>query len=76
MPNSSESPAPVCARCPPSRATSEGRITLSDDRLIVSSGERREERRVTSAEEYRALLLDRFGIDLPDEPCLDRLGKG
>jgi N-hydroxyarylamine O-acetyltransferase len=46
-----------------SRATPEGRITLSDMRLIVTSknGER-EERTLTSEEEYAEALRDQFGI--------------
>jgi N-hydroxyarylamine O-acetyltransferase len=46
-----------------SRATPEGRITLSDMRLIVTSGNgERQERTLTSEEEYAEILRDEFGI--------------
>lgn len=45
-------------------ATADGRITLSNGRLITTVGERFEEREVTAEEDYRALLQDHFGIDL------------
>jgi N-hydroxyarylamine O-acetyltransferase len=41
-----------------------GRITLSNDRLIMTAGGRREEREVAGGEEYRALLNTYFGIEL------------
>jgi N-hydroxyarylamine O-acetyltransferase len=44
-----------------SLATENGRITLSDLRLITTSGEQRDERTVSS-EEYTRLLRDQFGI--------------
>jgi N-hydroxyarylamine O-acetyltransferase len=47
-----------------SLATAGGRITLSNDRLITTTAGGREERVVTGDEEYRALLKDRFGMDL------------
>jgi len=56
-----------------SLATPDGRITLSNGRLITTAGGRREEREVTSEEEYRALLLSRFGIDLGEGARVDRL---
>jgi N-hydroxyarylamine O-acetyltransferase len=46
-----------------SRATTNGRITLSNDRLITTTGDRREERLVAGDEEYRTLLKEWFGID-------------
>jgi N-hydroxyarylamine O-acetyltransferase len=48
-----------------SRATGEGRITLSGMRLITTSksGER-EERILTSEDEYAAVLCDQFGITM------------
>ena len=45
-------------------ATPDGRITLSNGRLITTVGEQFEERKVTAEEDYRALLQDHFGIDL------------
>jgi N-hydroxyarylamine O-acetyltransferase len=45
-----------------SRATETGRITLSDMRLIETSGGQREERTLDNQHEYDAILRDRFGI--------------
>lgn len=46
-----------------SRATEEGRITLSDMRFITASKSAgRRERTLTSEEEYAAILRDQFGI--------------
>jgi hypothetical protein len=39
----------------------------------VTTGGRREEREVATEEEYRTLLTTRFGIDLGEEPRVDRL---
>jgi N-hydroxyarylamine O-acetyltransferase len=47
-----------------SMATPDGRITLSGRRFIATMGGRREERDVPDDQEYRALLMSRFGIDL------------
>jgi N-hydroxyarylamine O-acetyltransferase len=51
-----------------SRATKDGRITLSDVRLIKTTrsgaGEIRDERTIGSEEEYAAVLRDQFGIVL------------
>lgn len=47
-----------------SRATPEGRITLSDRRLIVTQGTRRTERTLTSEDDVTAVLVRDFGIDL------------
>jgi arylamine N-acetyltransferase len=46
-----------------SRLTSDGRVTLTDDRLIVTGagGERREEL-VTDPDEWRRLAAETFGI--------------
>ncbi len=46
-----------------SRATPEGRTSLSGSRLIVTRGQMREERTLTDAERTAA-LIDTFGIDL------------
>lgn len=45
-----------------SRATEDGRITLSDMRFITTSGRLRNERTLTSQEEYDRILRERFGI--------------
>lgn len=48
-----------------SRATEEGRITLSDMRLITTSKNGgREERTLTSQEEYSGILREHFGIEM------------
>ena len=45
-----------------SRATEDGRITLSDMRLITTSGSQRSERTLASKEEYDQVLRDQFGV--------------
>lgn len=50
-----------------SLATLDGRVTLSNHRLIVTTAAGREERQVTSEGEYRELLGSIFGIDLGEE---------
>ena len=47
-----------------SRATPNGRITLSDMRLIVTTNGDRQERLLVSEEEYAAVLREDFGIVL------------
>ena len=47
-----------------SLARPEGRITLSNNQLVMTAGGRREEREVSGEEEHRILLKTRFGIDL------------
>lgn len=56
-----------------SRATEGGRITLSNGRLIITSGKRREERIIETEEEYRRILMTHFGIDLGEDARVDRL---
>ena len=56
-----------------SLATPNGRITLSNGRLIVTAGGRREETKLASEGEYRALLKTRFGIALEEAARIDRL---
>lgn len=56
-----------------SLATADGRITLSNNRLIMTTAGRREEREVASEEEYRALLKTHFGIYLGEAMRVDRL---
>ena len=48
-----------------SRATSEGRITLSDLKLIESCDGRREERELGGEDQWRETLREVFGIVLP-----------
>ena len=67
-PESSFTKKSVC-----SLATEDGRITLSNGRLIITAGGTREERDVASVEEYRALLMERFGVALGDEAIVGRL---
>jgi len=45
-----------------SRATEDGRITLSDMRLITTSRSQRSERTLASKEEYDRVLREQFGI--------------
>jgi N-hydroxyarylamine O-acetyltransferase len=47
-----------------SRATPDGRITLADGKLIVTRHDTREERVVSSEEEWDQLLREQFGITL------------
>ena len=47
-----------------SRATPEGRISLEDGSLIITTHGQREERRVPDREEYQALLKEHFGVVL------------
>jgi N-hydroxyarylamine O-acetyltransferase len=49
-----------------SRATANGRITLSDMRFITTSGDLRDERTLTNQEEFNTLLRDQFGIVMSD----------
>jgi N-hydroxyarylamine O-acetyltransferase len=44
--------------------TADGRITLSDLKLISTTGAHREERVLRDEEEWRAVLLERFGVRL------------
>jgi N-hydroxyarylamine O-acetyltransferase len=45
-----------------SRATAEGRVTVSEMKLIVTCNGQREERRLNSAEEWMSTLQEQFGI--------------
>ena len=49
-----------------SRATRDGRISISSGRLIITRGSTREEQPLTSAEELRGCLDELFGLQLPD----------
>ena len=48
-----------------SRATPEGRITLSEMKLITTNGERQEERSLKSEAEWQAALADHFDVQVP-----------
>jgi N-hydroxyarylamine O-acetyltransferase len=48
-----------------SLATPEGRVTLSDRRLIVTKGRERHERELAGEREYAEALRESFGIDSP-----------
>jgi N-hydroxyarylamine O-acetyltransferase len=50
-----------------SRATSEGRITISDMKLIITSNGSRKERMLVSEVEYQRLLKDYFGVVLREK---------
>lgn len=47
-----------------SRATPDGRVSLEDGRLILTSNGLREERPIAGSEEYHALLKEHFGVVL------------
>jgi N-hydroxyarylamine O-acetyltransferase len=47
-----------------SRATPDGRVTLSEMLLIINRNGERQERVLTDEEEYAAILRERFGIVL------------
>jgi len=49
-----------------SRATPQGRITLSEMRLIQTVNGKRSERMLGSEEQYAQALVEYFGIDLPN----------
>jgi N-hydroxyarylamine O-acetyltransferase len=49
-----------------SRATPEGRVTLSEMRLITTRNGERQERALANEEEYAAMLRELFGITLND----------
>jgi N-hydroxyarylamine O-acetyltransferase len=47
-----------------SRATTDGRVTLSEMRLIITRNGERQERLLTNEEEYAAMLREHFGVVL------------
>ncbi|HVF27271.1 MAG TPA: arylamine N-acetyltransferase, partial [Pyrinomonadaceae bacterium] len=47
-----------------SRATPEGRVTLSEMRLITTTNSERQERVLANEEEYAALLREHFDITI------------
>ena len=67
-PDSSFTQKSVC-----SRATPDGRVTLSNGRLIITADGRRTEQAVASVAEYRALLQSHFGFDIEAEAPVERL---
>lgn len=52
--------------------TPDGRVTLRDDRLIVTAGDDKHEEPVAGAGEWRRLAAERFGIDLDRESVSSR----
>lgn len=48
-----------------SKLTEDGRVTISEMKLITTRGEDREERELSGRDEYDSLLLERFGIRSP-----------
>lgn len=53
---------PMCTRL-----TTEGRVTLTDKKLIETRGNKRVERRLTTEREFNELLKRRFAIDLDNQ---------
>jgi len=49
-----------------SLATPEGRVTLSDEKLIETRGSTRQEKLLSGDQEWRAKLRERFGVVLPE----------
>jgi len=49
-----------------SRATPDGRVTLSEMRLIITRNGERQERALANEDEYAAMLRERFGVVLND----------
>ena len=56
-----------------SKATPDGRITVANRRLIITGGDRREERVLGTDDEVRRCLHDHFGIEFDDTADLSRL---
>ena len=56
-----------------SKATPDGRVTLTNMRLIVTRGGNREESVLTTAAEVRGCLKDHFGIEFPESADLTKL---
>jgi N-hydroxyarylamine O-acetyltransferase len=56
-----------------SRATAEGRITLANRRLIITAGDRREERVLRADHELGECLRDHFGMEFEDSIDWSRL---
>ena len=56
-----------------SKATPEGRVTLSNRRLIVTRGGTREETILATDSEVRCCLREQFGIELPESADLSLL---
>ena len=53
-----------------SRLTENGRVSLDNDRLIVTTNSQREETPITNDEEYQRHLKDHFNISLPGEEIM------
>jgi N-hydroxyarylamine O-acetyltransferase len=62
-----------CRRTICTRATTPGRVTLANNRLIETTRGRREEREIHSPDEYREVLRARFDIVLDERSDMRRL---
>jgi N-hydroxyarylamine O-acetyltransferase len=60
-PDSSFTQRRICTRTTP-----DGRVTLSDLRLIITAGDERQERQLRDEAEYRSMLREHFGIALAE----------
>ena len=56
-----------------SKATPDGRITLTNMRLIVTRGGTREESVLTTEAEVRRCLRDQFGFEFPESTDISKL---
>jgi N-hydroxyarylamine O-acetyltransferase len=56
-----------------SKATSDGRITLTNRRLIITRGGTREESALTTEDEVRRCLQEQFDVKFPESADLSRL---
>lgn len=56
--------SPFATRRICSRATRDGRITIANDRLIVTENGRRTETPIEGESEFRRLLVERFGVSI------------
>lgn len=65
--------SPFTGRSVCSRATARGRVTVSNGRLILNEGPRRDERPIADAVEYRAILERHFGIELDPAATVESL---
>ena len=58
-----------------SMATVDGRVTVANRRLIITSDGRREERMLTTDDEVRQCLRDYFAIEFDDSVDLSQLNN-
>jgi N-hydroxyarylamine O-acetyltransferase len=64
--HTTSSESPFTRRRVISLLTAEGRITLLEDRLIVTAGDDKHEQPIANADEWRRLAAERFGIALAE----------